>query len=86
MINANDALTDHFLERRASTNHREAVRLHVDVVKTIRDGSKRQVLKKSLDPRSEAGYLGKAISKKDGEKLVKGAVSFLAWVEKHLGV
>ena len=86
MINANDALTVFFLERRASTDHREAVRLHVDVVKTIKDGSKRQVLKKSLDLRSEAGYLGRAISKRNSETLVKSAVSFLGWVEKYVKI
>lgn len=84
MINANDALTIFFLERRASTNHREAVRLHVDVIKTIKDGAKRDVLKRSLDLRSEAGYLGKTISKRDSERLVRDAISFLRWVEKHL--
>ena len=34
--------------------------------------------------RSEAGYLGKTISKKNSERLVKDAVSFLGWVEKYL--
>lgn len=84
MINANDALTVFFLEQRASTDHREAVRLHVDVIKTIKDGKKREILKRSLDMRSEAGYLGKTISKKNSERLVRDAVSFLGWVEKYL--
>jgi HEPN domain-containing protein len=84
MINANDALTVFFLEKRASTDHGEAVRLHVDVIKTIKDGAKRVMLRRSLDLRSEAGYLGKAISKKNSERLVKDAVSFLGWVEKYL--
>jgi uncharacterized protein (UPF0332 family) len=84
MINANDALTVFFLEQRASTDHREAVRLHVDVIKTIKDGAKREMLKRSLDMRSEAGYLGKNISKRNSMRLVRDAVSFLGWVEKHL--
>jgi len=84
IINANDALTIFFLERRASADHREATRLHIDVIKTIKDSTKRELLKKSLDMRSEAGYLGKTISKKDSERLVKDAISFLGWVEKLL--
>jgi len=39
IINANDALTIYFLEQRASKNHREAIKLHLDVVRVINDSS-----------------------------------------------
>ena len=84
MINANDALTICFLERRASTDHREAMKLHIDVIKTTKDDAQRDALKRSLDMRSEAGYLGKAISKKDAGRLVRYAVSFMRWVKEYV--
>ena len=49
IINANDALTIYFLERRASKDHREAMKLHVDVVRIINDSSCRSILKNALD-------------------------------------
>jgi len=49
LINANDALTAHFLGTIASLDHREAVRLHVDVVRIVGDASQRDVLKGALD-------------------------------------
>ncbi|MFQ6127785.1 MAG: HEPN domain-containing protein [Thermoplasmata archaeon] len=83
-INANDALTIYFLERRASANHREAIRLHIDVIKVIKDDAQRDKLKKSLDMRSTAGYLGKPISEKDARKLVRYAAAFTKWVKRHV--
>lgn len=59
MININDALTIHLLGQRASADHREAVRLHVDVVRIIHDNRFVERFKQALDRRSEAGYLGK---------------------------
>ncbi len=84
MINANDALTIYYLERRASRDHREAIKMHIDVVKIINDSSWRKKLKESLDMRSNAGYTGTNISKKDAEKLVRHATQFIGWVRNHL--
>ncbi len=84
MINTNDALTIYFLERRASRDHREAIKMHIDVVKIINDSSWRKKLKESLDMRSNAGYTGANISKKDAEKLVRHAAQFIEWVRNHL--
>ena len=84
MINANDALTIYFLERRASRDHREAIKMHIDVVKIINDSSWRKKLKEALDMRSNAGYTGANISKNDAEKLVRHAIQFNGWVEKLL--
>jgi HEPN domain-containing protein len=84
IVNANDALTIYFLERRASKDHREAVKLHVDVVKIINDSSCRSIIKNALDARSAVGYLGKPTSKKEAEKLVRPAIKFIEWVRRHI--
>ena len=84
MINSNDALTIHFLRKRASKDHREALKLHADVVKIINDGSQRKKLKSAIDIRASAGYMGESITKKDAEKLVRYAVQFHFWVKDKL--
>lgn len=71
MINANDALTIHYLEKRASTDHREGLKLHADVVKQINDGSQRKKLKNAFELRSHSGYLGEPMSKADADKTVR---------------
>lgn len=83
-INANDALTAHFLGMRASLDHREAIRLHVDVVRILGDRSQRDVLKRLLDRRSAFGYLGTASSQWDGERVLRDAVRFVGWVRRQL--
>ncbi len=84
MINANDALTIYYLERRASKDHREAIKLHVDVVKIINDGSQRSRFKEAMDKRAYVGYLGTPVSKKEAEKLLRSAKQFLIWVRKYV--
>lgn len=84
MINSNDALTIYYLERRASKDHREAIKLHADVVKLIGDGSQRGRFKEAMDKRAYVGYLGTPISKKDAEKLLRFAKQFLMWVKKYV--
>jgi HEPN domain-containing protein len=84
IINANDALTIYFLEQRASKDHKEAVKLHVDVVRVINDGSGRQILKNALEARSEVGYLGRAITQGEAQNLVKSAIKFIEWVKRYL--
>jgi len=84
IINANDALTICFLERRASVNHREAVKLHIDVIRVIKDNTQRDTIRKALDMRSTVGYVGKPISRKDAEMLVRRAVLFVEWVRKYV--
>lgn len=74
------------MERRASADHQEAIRLHIDVIRSIKDDSQRDVLKRSLDMRSTAGYLGKTISEKDATRLIRYAVSFVRWVKKYVKV
>lgn len=84
IINANDALTVFFLEKRASAEHREAVKLHIDVVRAISDGTGRTIIKNALDMRSAAGYLGESLSKGDAENLVKSAIKFIEWVKGYV--
>ncbi len=84
MINANDALTIYHLERRASKDHREAIKMHIDVVKIINDGSQRGRFKEAMDKRAYVGYLGTPISKKDADKLLRSAKLFLIWVRKYV--
>ena len=60
MINANDALTIHHLEKRASSDHREALTLHTEFVKKTGDGSQKDRLRDALQIRNNAGYMGEA--------------------------
>jgi len=84
MINANDALTIHHLERRGSADHREAVDLHLDVVRRINDGSMKERFKDALNLRSNAGYMGDAISKSDAERTLRSAILFIEWVKRNV--
>lgn len=85
LINANDALTARFLGAVASLNHREAVRLHADVVRLLDDASQRDSLKRNLDLRSAFGYLGIRASKDQAERALRDAARFLEWVRRNLG-
>ncbi|MCX6664557.1 MAG: HEPN domain-containing protein [Euryarchaeota archaeon] len=49
IINANDAICVHYLERRASTDHREAVRLHTDLIRVLNDASQKRRLAGALE-------------------------------------
>jgi len=84
IINANDALTIYFLGKRPSMDHREAVRLHVDVVRVLNDSSCRDIVKNALEMRSEFGYLGTATNEKEARKLVFSAIKFLSWVKSKI--
>ncbi len=85
MINANDALTAHFLGAVASLDHREAVRLHLDVVRSIGAPSQRDVLKRDLELRSTFGYLGVSASRAPAERVLRDAARFIEWVRRALG-
>jgi len=84
IINANDALTVHFLGRRASKDHREAISLHTDVIKAIHDDFGRGIVKEALDKRSAVGYVGKKLSVSDAKSFVDKAIKFVGWVEKKI--
>lgn len=84
VINANDAICIQILGRRASTDHREAIKLHMDLITIINDASQKRRLRNALEKRAEVGYLGKAVSKKVAEKLLKDAIIFIEWAKHHL--
>ena len=84
-INANDALTVFVLEKRASTDHREAILLHKEAASKIGDSSKLSTLSEELDSRSVTGYDVKRPLKKDEcAMLVKRAERFVNWVESKI--
>ena len=84
LINANDALTAHVVGAVASLDHREAIRLHVDVVRILGDASQRDVLKRDLDARSAFGYLGARVSRVQAERVLRDAARFLEWVRRTI--
>jgi len=84
LINANDALTAHFLGAVPSLDHREAMRLHADVVRLLGDSSQMEGLKRALDERSAFGYLGIVASRARTERVVRIAARFLEWVRRTL--
>ncbi len=86
LINANDALTARFLGAVASLDHREAVRLHAEVVRLLGDASQREVLKRDLDQRSLFGYLGTSASRAQAERVLRDAARFFEWVRRTLGL
>ncbi len=85
LINANDALTARVLGEVASLDHREAIRLHADVVRLLGDASQRDVLKRDLDERSAFGYLGTTASRAQAERVLRDAARFLEWVRRAMG-
>ena len=69
----------------ASLDHREAVRLHLDVVRSIGAPSQRDVLKRDLELRSTFGYLGVSASRAPAERVLRDAARFIEWVRRALG-
>ena len=86
IINTNDAVCIYFLGQRASTDHREAVKLHTDLIRILGDPSQKRRLSGALEQRSKVGYLGKPISKSSAEKLLKDAIIFIEWAKKLIKV
>lgn len=84
IINANDALTIFVLGVRASTDHKEAMDMHLETIRKIHDTRFRTVLHDALSSRSEVGYSGKIIKKDEADKFVKNAVRFIEWVKNYV--
>ena len=83
IINANDALTIFIIGIRASKDHREAIKTHIETIRTIGDTSGKQILIKALNLRSEVGYSGKIVNKGLAEKLLRDAINFMEWVKRY---
>ncbi|MCJ7816790.1 MAG: HEPN domain-containing protein [Candidatus Aenigmarchaeota archaeon] len=84
VINANDALTIYVAGIRASNNHREAIKTHIEALRSINDSYGKRILINALEKRSEVGYSGKDASKALAEKLLKDAMNFIEWVKKYV--
>ncbi len=84
MINANDALTVHMMGKRATRGHREALELHIKVVRKTNDNSYRVVFQRALEARNDAGYTARPVPKRESESVVRNAISFIAWVEDQI--
>lgn len=84
IINANDALTVAIIGKRASRDHREAIRMHIEVIGLVNDSSGKKILKNALDSRTEVGYSGRMISKVTAESLLRNSIKFLEWVKKYV--
>lgn len=83
IILANDALCIFNLGRRASKNHREAIRLHVQAL--IGRKSKKEIIAEALEKRGEFGYTEKRTTKKEANLLLIRAKRFLDWVKGNIG-
>ncbi|MCX6814140.1 MAG: hypothetical protein NTY20_00600 [Candidatus Aenigmarchaeota archaeon] len=68
IINANDALTIYIAGIRASKDHRDAIKTHIETLRSINDSYGKRVLINALEKRSEVGYSGKDVSKALAEK------------------
>ncbi|MDO9538016.1 MAG: HEPN domain-containing protein [Thermoplasmata archaeon] len=84
MLNANDAATIYHLGQRASSDHREALTLHANVAKIVKDISQKSRLSQAFDLRSDAGYGGDVMIDSDAEKAIKNASRFLDWVKEKI--
>jgi HEPN domain-containing protein len=83
VINANDALTMKFLGKRATKDHKDALKLNKSVILMINDNEGRKYLKELLDARRIYGYTSKNCSKKEAERLIRNANKFIIWVKKY---
>jgi len=84
IINANDAFTISLLGKRASKDHQEAMRTHIEAIRIINDTHHKQTLKDALDSRSDIGYTGKLVKQPSAENLIKKAVRFLEWCKTYV--
>jgi len=84
IINANDALTIFIVGKRASKDHREAIKTHIEAVGVIGDSSHRGILRDALASKSEVGYSGRMVSKRIAQDLARDAIKFVKWTKKYV--
>jgi HEPN domain-containing protein len=82
IILANDAFCIFKLGRRASKDHREAIRLHVQASEGKK--SKREIVAEALEKRSEFGYTEKKSSQKSANLLLIRTKRFIDWVKGNI--
>jgi len=83
MISANDAFTIGLIEQVATSDHREAVRLHVEAGRKI-NANQSSVLKQMLDLRHQKTYRPVSVSKNLAEETLRKATKFVRWIEGQL--
>ncbi|MDI6888381.1 MAG: hypothetical protein QMC78_01625 [Methanocellales archaeon] len=84
IINANDAFTTFIIGKRASKDHREAIKTHIEAAGVIGDSSHRGILRDALASKSEVGYSGRMVSKRIAQDLVRDAIKFVKWTRKYV--
>jgi len=82
IILANDGFCIFLLGRRASKDHREAIRLHVEA--SSGKESRKEILAEALEKRSKFGYTQVDSSQKDAYMLLVRAKRFLEWVKERI--
>jgi HEPN domain-containing protein len=80
-IAANDAFTIFLLEQKASSDHREAYKLHKLAGQKI-NSNKIDSLKFLIEHRHKDGYRSVVVSKKTAEKVFREAIKFVKWVQE----
>ena len=82
IILANDGYCIFFLGRRASKDHREAIRLHVEA--SHGKESRKEIVSEALEKRSKYGYTQADSNPKEAHLLLVRAKRFLDWVEDRV--
>jgi HEPN domain-containing protein len=83
IIMANDGFCVFALGRRASKDHREAIRLHVEA--SSGRGSKKDIVAEALEKRSKFGYTQVESSQMDAQLILVRARRFIEWVKGKIG-
>lgn len=81
---ANDAFCIHFLGRRASKDHREAMNLHMQAATAVSDTSKRSLIVAVFDERSQSGYTERSVKEPEARKMAIQAGRFIAWAREKM--
>lgn len=82
IILANDAFCILSIGKRASKDHKEAIKLHIEASRGKE--SKRDIVTMALEKRSEYGYTEKEGGEKEANLLLIRAKRFLDWVKNSL--
>lgn len=79
MIAANDAFTISMIEQLATSDHNEAIRLHIEAGKK-RNANQSLLLKQMLDLRHKQTYRPVQVSKSTAENALRKSLTFVRWV------
>lgn len=82
IILANDAFCIFILGRRASMEHKEAIKVHIEAA--AGKENKRDILTEALEKRSEYGYTETSASGKEANLLLIRSKRFLDWAKERI--